>query len=871
MTDKILPSFDDHEEDTSIRIGSLLTLTETIDLNNLFPKEVKSDGDLTPTKVHSTSFGKLLQAIPLPVLLLDKSRKIKFMNSSWTKITPNFADSLYHPVTTLFPAAQAQSHITAMLNELISTRKPQMREALLQVSGVKIWGRINFRALRIGRERSILALVEDLTLEKKQQLYDRKYRVELQEKVRERTEELNAINLQLQSEIMERKRAEERLRDANEELELRVGERTKELRESEERYRGLVENSSEGMYRSTWEGRFITVNRALASILGYSSVEELLTSVTNFDRDLYVHPNARSRFVEEIRKNGSVSNYEFYCKRKDGSYIWVALSTRCVYDKQGKFQYFEGIFQDISERKAAATNLRKALELQRKLLATAATGVFMVNHNRHVTMVNDAFCQITGFSREDVIGKPCELFSPDSCEEQCSLFKMPENTPLFREQCTIKTKDGRSLIALKNTSPIRDETGAVVGGVESFSDVTELVEARIVAESANRAKSDFLANMSHEIRTPMHGIIGMTDLLWNTNPTSEQKEYLEAVRMSADALLSLINDVLDLSKIEAGKLELSPAEFNIRDCVGKVIALLTPQARAKDLALTYSVADDVPEHLLGDQERLRQILTNLIGNAIKFTEAGDVSVKVALVSKNDTTVKLRMAVSDTGIGMNAEQQERIFLPFEQAEKSTTRKHGGTGLGLAISSRLVKMMKGRIWVESEPEKGSHFNILMQLGAAASPTERVAQRARVALTHMPSLAPLNILVAEDNLVNQKLAVRLLEKLGHRPIIAANGSIAVETLKHSEFDLVLMDVQMPEMDGFEATRHIRESEEQTGKHITIIAMTAYAQPEDREKCLEAGMDDYLSKPINSRELLSLLEKYGKWIEAPLNHIIE
>jgi len=529
-----------------------------------------------------------------------------------------------------------------------------------------------------------------------------------------------------------------------------------------------------------------------------------------------------------------------------------------------------GYSLDITERKRAEEALRASEERFRNLVETANDWIWEVNQDAVYTYASPQVREVLGYEPDELLGKtPFDLMPAEEAERVADIFGpiAAEHHPFTALENTNRRKDGQLVVLETSGVPFFDGDGDFRGYRGIDRDVTErkrveeAIKARDAALESARLKSEFLANMSHEIRTPMNGVLGMLELLRGTELDGEQSDYAEAAHRSGEALLALLSDILDLSKIEAGGLCLEEVNFGVRGVVDEVLTLLGGRAREKGLTLRGDVSELVPDRVRGDPTRLRQVLTNVVSNAIKFTEQGTVTVKAKPVPEDELMV--RFEVSDQGIGIAPEAQQHIFDAFSQADSSTTRKYGGTGLGLAICKRLVGQMGGEIGVDSAPGEGSTFWFTVRLlpktaepPNAPGPGERPKPKLVGATGH----AQLRLLVAEDNEINQRVVVEMLKKLGCHVDLVANGKQAVEALATQSYALVLMDCQMPEMDGYEAVRRIRKKERAAGsKPIPIIAMTAHVMSGDVDKCLAAGMDDYLPKPFR---FAALEEKLGRWL---------
>jgi PAS domain S-box-containing protein len=622
------------------------------------------------------------------------------------------------------------------------------------------------------------------------------------------------------------------------------------------------EMSHVGWWSMDPETRAVVWSDEVYRILGRGRAEfrptmETALSVYHPD-DRHAVTAARDRAVQ----TGAPFRFECRVVRPGGEIRWVASYGRTEVDDEGVITQLFGVFQDVTDRHAADDELAKLA----MVASRTSNAVIIANERTQIEWVNDAFTRLFGHSADDVRGRsPSEiLLGPESNRDSVrAVANHVARGEGWKGEFVVYHRSGRPAWVELEVQPLVDAQGHRTRFMAILTDISErkkseqeLVRAREAALEASRVKSQFLANMSHEIRTPMNGVIGSAQLLLQTTLSAEQREYADAINNAGRVLLDLINDVLDISKIEAGRLELEHAAFSLRQVVEETQASFRPLIQRKGLTLSASFTDDLPLRHIGDAVRVRQILTNLLGNAIKFTASGGITI--ALQRHPDGIVY--GTVRDTGIGIPQDRHAALFAPFVQADGSTTRRFGGTGLGLAITRELVRKMGGSIWFDSQTGEGTTFHFTLALTEALGGLEGQETAPAPSLVEPLPPARLDILLAEDNPVNAMVARRMLEIEGHKVTLAVNGKEAVEAAIAHEFDVVLMDVQMPVLDGLEATRQLRNAALPERRRLPIIALTANAMKGDRDLCIAAGMDAYLSKPLDPVALRRTVLELGR-----------
>jgi PAS domain S-box-containing protein len=644
----------------------------------------------------------------------------------------------------------------------------------------------------------------------------------------------------------------------------------REAQNKEVKYSRFIEDSGLIVVLADLKGNINFVNKRVKNCTGIEPEEIIGKHFSTLVDKTWV-PIINNNFRRQIQTKEFELQIEFPLNVKSGEPIWVEQSST-VMSEDGKPVGFQCILKDITEKKKAEEEAKKS-EMEKEenqyrlqsILDNSTLIVYIKDLDGRYLLINKKYKELYQLTEEQAIGKTdFDLLSSDEAQRN---FDMDQY--VIREQKTIEIeetieKSGNTYNLLMVRFPLYDKNHNIYGTVGIANDITErflygkhLIEEKSKAEMAEQLQEQFLANMSHEIRTPMNGIIGMTNILIDTPLSDEQKEFVHVIKKSSDNLLVLINDILDLSKIKAGKLRIENIDFQLRETVENTLAPFNVKIMEKGLKLGFVVDRNIPDMLIGDPHRLNQVLTNLLGNAVKFTEKGEINLGIKLLERHDDTVSLEFSVSDTGIGVSPDKLKYIFESFTQAETGITRKFGGTGLGLSITKKLIELQHGAIDVSSEQGKGTIFTFVLDYGISSKQEIGKPKRlSELRTLDNNRLSGKKILVVEDNETNQKVIFHMLKKFGVDIRIVNNGKEAIQVLEDGcPYDLLIMDLQMPEMDGFETTKYIRQ---QLKLKVPIFAMTASALRNEKTKCFELGMNEYLTKPFVPAELHQQLKKY-------------
>jgi PAS domain S-box-containing protein len=654
----------------------------------------------------------------------------------------------------------------------------------------------------------------------------------------------------------------------NNELKNTLAKRTLEVKNASERLETVVSNITEVIFQSDLNGKWLYLNSSWERITGFTVEETMQCSIPDFlhEEDVSCFSSKLKELVEGINLECSS---EVRIAHIDGYYKWCEVKARLFYDEEGTIAGLAGSMKDVSKRKDIEKE-KNLSEQKFKILFEQSSVAYLISKEDKFIECNQACLDLFGFeNKEDFIDNYVSNFSPQYQPNGKLSAELSKEKILVAHQ---KGKNKFDWIHVKadgtefpvevflNSISLIDENVIFV----VLTDLSkrkrfeqELIVAKEKAEQASRAKAQFLSTMSHEIRTPMNAVIGVTHLLSQDNPREDQISNLNILKLSADNLMALINDILDFSKIEAGKAELEKIDFNFRNLIKNIAASFKLKSKEKGLDFTIEIDPRFPKYMLGDPTRISQIISNLADNAIKFTDRGYIKIRANYLYSKGENIRLQFEIIDTGIGIPKDKVHQIFDSFSQADSNTTRLYGGTGLGLSITCKLAEMMNGKVTVESEMNSGTTFFVEIDLAVSTKANTKVNFTSDYH-TEDSSIKGLHVLIAEDNPVNEMIIKQFLTKWNVTYEVAKNGSIALEKVKGAKFDMILMDLQMPEMDGYHAAKNIRELGAEHFHNIPIIAITASAFNEIRTKVMEAGMNDFVTKPINPEELYVKLKKY-------------
>ncbi|MBS4013969.1 MAG: response regulator [Bacteroidetes bacterium] len=635
------------------------------------------------------------------------------------------------------------------------------------------------------------------------------------------------------------------------------------LKKSEEKYRSIFENILDVYFELTPSGIIKELSPSIKTIFKYSK-EDLI------NKPLFDNKSIEKNFLDIIYNQGIISDFEVTLSTKNNTNIPCSLTAKIIYDIENNPEKIIGTIRNISERKKVEESLRLSEERYRILADNSSDLISKHSWDRTFLYVSPVCKKLLGYDAKEMTGLSVYKFiHSDDIEDirRNHIYLLENKTTSLIESYRIRKKNGQYIwfettnqVIYNPLTNLVEEIVCVSRDVTERIEKEELIRAKEVAERSNVAKSEFLANMSHEIRNPMNAIIGMANTLSKTELEENQKKYLNSILLSDRTLLNILNDILDFSKIEANKVDITYSEFELNKLMSKVTKLYEPICSQKNLAFETKIEKDIVNKLYGDEQKIVQILNNLLSNSVKFTNSGKISIEVTQTYIKDSNVKLKFTVKDTGVGVRKKDISKLFESFRQLDISTKKEYQGTGLGLSIVKRLAELMNGNVVFESVYGKGS--TVSFEVPLIISETNPIHQELDAASSkkQFKSNKLIKILVAEDDAINQLYIASFLKSKGWQVSTASNGIKAIEEFQKESFDIILMDGQMPKMDGFEATKNIREIENQSGKNknIPIIAITGYAIQGDRERFIDAGMDDYITKPIDENKLVQIIEKY-------------